>query len=321
MSPGILTIFAFGLVAFIGLALLFLILAVNLTGGVEMQERLQTYALVPDVTRRRTGSRETRMARFRLRLNALLSALGSVELNIQLMSANWPITATEFILIRVTSTIMGFLVAWLFSGNFVSGLGLALIVYFVPSLLLTRSINRRRTRFEKQLVDVLVLINGAVRAGFSLLQAIEVVEREIKAPASEEFRRVRREVGLGIPISEALDNLANRMENTDLNLVVTAIKIHYQVGGNLSTMLVAVTETVRDRIRLFSEVRVITTQQRYTSYLISILPFIVGGLIFLMNPEYMSRLFEPDMLCAPIVALIGILIGHFIIRRLIRIDV
>jgi tight adherence protein B len=321
MSPGILTIFAFGLVAFIGMALLFLILAVNLTGGVEMQERLQTYALVPDVTRRRPSSRDTRMARFRLRLNAMLSALGSDELNIQLMSANWPITATEFILIRVTSTLMGFLVAWLFSGNFVSGLGLALILYFIPSLLLNRGINRRRTRFEKQLVDVLVLINGAVRAGFSLLQAIEVVEREIKAPAAEEFRRVRREVGLGIPISQALDNLASRMENTDLNLVVTAIKIHYQVGGNLSTMLIAVTETVRDRIRLFSEIRVITTQQRYTSYLISILPFIVGGLIFLMNPEYMSRLFEPDMLCVPIVALIGILLGHFVIRRLIRIDV
>jgi tight adherence protein B len=321
MSPGILTIFAFGLVAFIGMALLFLILAVNLTGGVEMQERLQTYALVPDVTRRRTSSRDTSMARFRLRLNAMLSALGSDELNIQLMSANWPITATEFILIRITSTLLGFLVAWLFSGNFVSGLGLALIVYFIPSLLLQRSINRRRSRFEKQLVDVLVLINGAVRAGFSLLQAIEVVEREIKAPAAEEFRRVRREVGLGIPISQALDNLASRMENTDLNLVVTAIKIHYQVGGNLSTMLVAVTETVRDRIRLFSEVRVITTQQRYTSYLISVLPFIVGGLIFLMNPEYMSRLFEPDMLCVPIVALIGILLGHFVIRRIIRIDV
>jgi tight adherence protein B len=321
MSSGILTIFAFGLVAFIGMALLFLILAVNLTGGVEMQERLQTYALVPDVTRRRSSSRDTRMARLRLRLNAMLSSLGSDELNIQLMSANWPITATEFILIRITSTIMGFLVAWLFSGNFVSGLGLALIVYFIPPLLLNRGINQRRTRFEKQLVDVLVLINGAVRAGFSLLQAIEVVEREIKAPASEEFRRVRREVGLGIPISQALDNLANRMENTDLNLVVTAIKIHYQVGGNLSTMLVAVTETVRDRIRLFSEVRVITTQQRYTSYLISVLPFIVGGLIFLMNPEYMSRLFERDMLCVPIAALIGILLGHLVIRRIIKIDV
>jgi tight adherence protein B len=321
MYSGILTIFAFGLVAFIGVVLVFLILVVNLTGGVEMQERLQTYALVPDVARRRSSSRDTRMARFRLRLNAMLSALGSDDLNIQLMSANWPITATEFILIRITSTALAVLLGWLLGPSLLSGLGLGLIVYFIPPLMLNRGINRRRNQFASQLVDVLVLINGAVRAGFSLLQAIEVVEREVNAPAKEEFTRVRREVGLGISISQALDNLANRMENTDLNLVVTSIKIHYQVGGNLSTMLVAVTETVRDRIRLLSEVRVITTQQRYTSYIISVLPFVVGGLLFMMNPEYMGRLFERNMLCVPIGALIAILLGHMVIRRLARIDV
>jgi tight adherence protein B len=323
MSSGILTIIAFGLVAFIGIVLVFLILAINLSGGVEMQERLHTYALVPDISpRRRGGSRETSLARLRLRLNAMLASLGSQELNIDLMSANWPITATEYILIRITGTLLGFFLGWLVAGSPISGVGLAIIIYFIPSLFLNRSINRRRTQFERQLVDVLVLINGAVRAGFSLLQALEVVEREVKSPASEEFHRVRREVGLGLSIGQALDNLANRMQNSDLNLVVTAIKIHYQVGGNLSTMLMAVTETVRDRIRLFSEIRVITTQQRYTSYLLSLLPFFVGGIIFLLNPEYMSRLFEPGaILCIPIGALVGILLGHLIIRRMIKLDV
>lgn len=323
MPSGILTIVAFGLVAFIGIVLVFLILAINLTGGVEMQERLQTYALVPDISPRRRGSsRETSVARLRLRLNAMLSSLASRELNLELMSANWPITATEYILIRIAGTLLGFFFGWVLAGSPISGVGLAIIVYFIPGLLLNRSISRRRTRFERQLVDVLVLINGAVRAGFSLLQALEVVEREIKAPASEEFHRVRREVGLGLSISQALDNLATRMENSDLNLVVTAIKIHYQVGGNLSTMLVAVTETVRDRIRLFSEVRVITTQQRYTSYLLSLLPFFIGGIIFLLNPDYMSRLFEPGaMLCIPIGSITGILLGHLIIRRMIKLDI
>ena len=97
---------------------------------------------------------------------------------------------------------------------------------------------------------------------------------------------VAREVGLGMSLGKALTNLSARMQNRDLDLVVTAINIHYQVGGNLSTMLAAVTETIRDRVRLFAEVRVITTQQRYTSYLLSLLPFFVGAILFLMNPEY-----------------------------------
>jgi len=171
-------------------------------------------------------------------------------------------------------------------------------------------------------VDLLVLISGAVRAGFSLLQSIEVVVKEMKPPVSEEFRRVMRETGLGVSLPEALRNLAARMENGDLNLVITAIEIQYQVGGNLATMLSAVTETIRERVRLFGEVRVLTTQQRYTGYLLSVLPFFIGAMMFILNPEYMRRLFEPGpLLCIPIGALIGILLGHIVIRRIARIEV
>jgi tight adherence protein B len=191
----------------------------------------------------------------------------------------------------------------------------------IPGMYLTRSINRRRLQFEKQLVDVLVLINGAVRAGFSLLQALEVVAKQMKAPASEEFKRVNREVGLGLPTGQALKNLCERMDNDDLNLVVTAVNINYQVGGNLSTMLEAVTETIRERLRLFGEVRVLTTQQRYTSYLLTSLPFFVGAMIFLLNPDHMRRLFEPQLLCIPIGAVFGILLGNFVIRRMVKIEV
>jgi tight adherence protein B len=259
--------------------------------------------------------------RLRVRLNAMLSALGSEELNLQLLSANWPISVTEFILLRFASTTMILLLGWLLFQSLVSGAALAVITYLIPGILLQRSIHHRRLAFERQLVDVLVLINGAVRAGFSLLQAVEVVEKELKAPASEEFHRVLREVGLGLPLSEALSNLAARMHNADLDLMVTAINIQFKVGGNLTTMLAAVTETLRDRIRLFSEVRVITTQQRYTSYLISLLPFFVGAILFLMNPGYMMRLFEPNVLCFPIGAVIGVILGNIVIRRIAKIEV
>jgi len=170
---------------------------------------------------------------------------------------------------------------------------------------------------------VLVLITGAVKTGFSLLQAMEVVEREMEPPASDEFRRVHVEVGLGVSLSQALDNLSARMQNQDLDLVVTAIKIHEQVGGNLSTMLAAVTETVRERDRLFREARVITTQQRYTSYMLSILPIAIGLLIFMLNPEYMMQLFTSGAfyLMIPIFAVVGVIAGHFVLQRITKIDV
>jgi tight adherence protein B len=145
----------------------------------------------------------------------------------------------------------------------------------------------------------------------------------VQPPASVEFRRVHTEVGLGLSLSQALDNLSNRMENQDLDLVVTAVKIHNQVGGNLSTMLDAVTETVRERDRLFREARVITTQQRYTSYLISLLPVVIGLLIFILNPDYMMQLFTSGVyyLMIPILAVMGVIAGHFVLQRITKIEV
>jgi tight adherence protein B len=129
-------------------------------------------------------------------------------------------------------------------------------------------------------------------------------------------------VGLGLPLSQALSNLSERMQNDDLDLVVTAININAQVGGNLTTMLAAVTETIRDRVRLLSEIRVITAQQRYTGFVLTLLPVIVGGVLFVLNPTYMSGLFEPGaFLCIPIGAIIGILLGNIVIRRMTKIDV
>ena len=154
------------------------------------------------------------------------------------------------------------------------------------------------------------------------MQAIEVVTREMQPPASDEFRRVHIEVGLGIGLSQALDNLSSRMQNQDLDLVVTAVKIHNQVGGNLSTMLEAVTETVRERDRLFREARVITTQQRYTSYLISLLPIAIGLLMFMLNPDYIMQLFTNGIfIIIPILAAVGIIAGHFVLQRITKIEV
>ncbi len=291
--------------------------------GQDIGSRLANYVSLPDETditqigkRRRVG-----LVRLRLRMNNMLSGLASEKLNLQLISANWPITETEFVLIRIIGVIVAFALGMLISRMVVSGIGLAVIVFFVPELLLRRAISQRQMNFGKQLVDVLILMTGAVRAGYSLPQAIEVVSKELKAPASDEFRRVRHEIGLGLSLSQALTNLVARMENDDLYLAVTAININSQVGGNIVTMLEAVTETIRERVRLFAEVRVLTAQQRFGSYVLTFMPVAMAAALFFINPEYMMRLFEPQILCIPIGAVIMIIAGNFAVRRLAKIEV
>jgi tight adherence protein B len=311
----------FGIAAAGGLAIYALINL--LVSGDQVTERIEAYALIDEESPQRLlERRRARINRFRLRLNNMLSMFVSEELSMQLLSANWPITETEYLLIRFWGTVLGLILGWAIFQSPFSGLGMAVIVYLIPSVYLRMSINRRQLAFERQLVDVLVLMNGAVRAGYSLLQALDVVVREMKAPASDEFRRVRREVGLGLPINQALLNLTSRMQNDDLYLVVTAININQQVGGNLVTMLDAVTQTIRERIRLFAEVRVLTSQQRYNSYILTLIPIGIGALMFVLNPSYMSGLFTPGIwLCIPIGAVVGVIVGNIWIRRLAKIEV
>jgi tight adherence protein B len=291
--------------------------------GQDIGSRLATYVSLPDESDQRQGGQKRRagLVRLRLRMNNMLSGLASEKLNLQLTSANWPITETEYVLIRFGGVILTFLLGWLISGMIVSGLGLAVIAFFIPDLILKRSISQRRLNFGKQLVDVLILMTGAVRAGYSLPQAIEMVSKEMKPPASEEFRRVRHEIGLGLSLTQALSNLVTRMENDDLYLVVTAININSQVGGNIVTMLEAVTSTIRERVRLFAEVRVLTSQQRFGSYILTFLPVAMAAAMFFINPTYMMRLFEPQILCIPIGAALMVILGNFAVRRLGKIDV
>ncbi len=321
-SP-LLSLLAFaGVILFLAVGLVVVGLRRVALASDPMLERMQAYGYLPDEDARGQRARSRGwLARLRVRLNAMLSALGSESVALQLARANWPITVPEYILLRFGSTALAFLLGALIGGHVLSGIGLALIAYFVPTVFIRRSINRRQTQFSRQLVDVLVLLTGAVRAGQSLLQAMEMVAREMKPPASEEFARVVREVSLGRRLPVALQNLATRLQNDDLDMVVTSVDIQYQVGGNIAAILAAVTETIRERIRLFGEIRVLTTQQRYSSYILSLLPFVVAGILFVMNPDHIMRLFDRRIICIPIGALVGIVLGHIVIQRIIKIDV
>jgi tight adherence protein B len=255
-------------------------------------------------------------------INKSLSILSSEKLQIKISSAYWALSDTEFILIRILSVILGFLLGWLVLNNVLGGIFLSIIMYILPPLILDRAIAVRQQKFSLQLLDVLVLIRGAVQAGYSLIQALDLAIKELTPPSSEEFSRVLREVRIGFPLEQALLNLTERMESDDLQIVVTAIIINAQVGGNLSTVLEATIDTIRDRMHLFGEVRSLTSYARYVGNFLSLLPFIAGLIIFLLTPDYFQSILDSTVTQVIIgFAFVGVVLGNIWIRRIARVKV
>ena len=306
----------------VGGVLLIAALVFFLQGNQGMEERLKAFALYENLpSASLSAGKGFSINRMRIRLNTVLGSLYSEEINQSLVSAGWRITVTEFILIRYLGTLLLVLLIWPLFG-ILPAVGMGMIGSIFPGYYLQKGLRTRREKFQRQLVDVLVLIGGAVRVGYSLLQSLDVVVNEMASPASDEFRRVRREVELGLSLRQGLLNLTQRMVSDDLNLIVTAININSQVGGNLTTMLTAVTDTIRERIRLLGEVRVLTSYARYSSYILTLLPFIVTAILFILNPEYIGGLFVwGPILIIPIGALIGVFLGNLWIRKLSKIEV
>ena len=323
MSPYIPIIITIGVAILLAIILIFSGAREAVVSTDTTRQRLEEYVFIPEIQQQSEGiRRRTRFSRFRYRINLMLNVLGSESLNLQLISANWPITETEYLLIRYGGALLCFIAGWLLFRSIFPGIGIGIIAYLIPGLILMRSIQQRQTKFQRQLVDVLVLLSGAVRAGYGVQQALDIVVREMKAPASDEFKRVRHEIGLGLSLGQALNNLHARMQNDDLYIVITAININQQVGGNLVTMLDAVMKTVRDRVRLFNEVRVLTIQQKFNSYVLTLLPVLAGAGMFILNPSYVSKMLEPGIfLCFPIGAVLGIIIGNIVILRMSKIEV
>lgn len=285
-------------------------------------ERVKAYAgTAKEKSKQRPGSAD-RLNRVRFRVNSALEIISSEEIQLRLMSANWQISVIEYYLITIAGVFISFLVGWILTGVILSGVGLGVIVYFIPGIMLRQSGQRRKLKFQNQLLDVLTLISGSIRVGYSMLQSLDVVVSEMTAPAAEEFSRLRREVELGLPLSQALINLSSRMQSDDLYLIVTAININQQVGGNLTIMLDAVSDTIRERIRILGEVRVLTTYARFSSYILTLLPVLTTGVLFLINPSYMLKLFEPGFTRFILIgAISGVVVGNIWLQRISKIEV
>ncbi len=217
-------------------------------------------------------------------------------------------------------------VAWFFGGQIIIvGLLGAGVGMMIPRFYVRKQQENRLVKFSEQLPDMLGLVVNGLRAGFSIMQALEAVSKELPPPISDEFRRVVQEIQIGLNISRALDNLYRRIPSEDLDLTITAMNVQREVGGNLAEILDTITYTIRERIRIKGEIRVLTSQVVYSSRFLSCLPVLIAIALWFMNRPYMMIFFNPDsrMIGIPVLILGALMIfsGYKIMGKIAAIEV
>ncbi len=307
-------------------------ISMSASGG-SVASRLERYASAGGGADADTGPRESAVV---AGMSRALERQGlGARLAVDLARADLKMRPAEFLILWAVTPIIFLALAlalgFVFPGfqNPVALVGAALLGLYAPRFYLKRRQGKRIKAFADQLPDTITLLANSLRAGSSFLQGIELVTREARPPISEEFDRVVRDMQLGLAMQPALNNLVRRVNSEDLELMVTAIQIQSQVGGNLATVLDSIAFTIRERVRIHAEIQTLTAMQRYSGYVITLLPVGLAGLLFLISPSYMTKMFEspPEIMGLPagvvfmIVGLISMFIGFLLIRRIVDIKV
>jgi len=244
----------------------------------------------------------------------------SNKLATRLQRADWKWKPAEFMVAQGLAAGLGIGLAVVVSPTMWWFFGIA--GWIAPHFMLARSEKARLKAFNNQLPDALSIVANALRSGYSFLQAMDVVSREMPDPVAKEFSLVLRETRVNIPVEDALLNLVQRIKSPDLDLVVTAVSIQRQVGGNLSEVLDKIGGTIKERIRLQGEIRTLTTQGRFSGWIVSLLPMGLAVLFQLVSPGYLTPLWAHPV--GWFLLFLGIVmqgIGIFMIRNMVNLEV
>ena len=243
-------------------------------------------------------------------------------LDFKMRQAGLPILGSEFLVIAFFGAVAACLATMLLTLQPFSAVLVGIAAAFGEWFYVLYRINRRRTAFVNQLGDCLTMVANAMRAGFSFLQAMDLVSKEMEPPISEEFAHVMREMNLGARIEKALDDMDKRVGSPDFSLMVTAVLIQRQVGGNLAQILDTISDTINERIRMRREVMALTAQGRASGWVLAALPIGLAGILSIVNPGYLTPLFEdPIGRMAIGGALVMEVIGFFVIQRIVDIEI
>lgn len=314
------------LFAFLFFLLLFLGLQVLLRRKREMAERIQMFSGYQPSVVRRASVFEILRSRLHEIFAEKVRRTGSTSrrsrLDLMMVRAGLPLLGSEFLAISAGGALLVFIIIALATRNPVTGL-LALLLFLAADFVFVqRRITKRLNNFQRQLADCLSLVANSLRAGFSFLQTMEIISREMEPPMSTEFERVMRDTSLGKSLDEALHDMDERVGSADFSLVVTAVLIQQQVGGNLATILDTIRSTITERIRIRREVNTLTAQGKMSGIVLACIPVALALFFYISSPEYLTPLLTTDI---GKIAIIGtvflVIVGFIIIRKIVDIKV
>lgn len=246
----------------------------------------------------------------------------SASIQTDLARADIKLRVAEFMSLTLLSIVGFFLLGRILFGSPLFGLLFGIIGFFVPRIYVNMRKSRRIHAFNDQLGDTITLLANSLRSGYTIVQSMNTVAEQLPDPIAAEFRRVTQEIGLGLHYEEALNNMLRRVPSDDLDLMITAINIQGKVGGNLAEILDTIGHTIRERVRIKGEIRVLTAQQMISGYILTGLPVILGLILYLINKTYIGRMFvDPCGWIMIGVSVVMIGVGFAIIRKIVNIEV
>jgi tight adherence protein B len=251
------------------------------------------------------------------------SSLGD-RISRELARADLKFKVAEYLALIFISVVSLAVVAFVIQPQIASPVIGGVIGFFIPGFYVRRQQAVRLRKFNDQLSDMLNLVVNGLRAGYSTMQALEAVSRELPSPISDEFRRVVQEMQIGISMDNALENLLRRIPSDDLDFVVTAINVQREVGGNLSEILDNISFTIRERVRIKGEVQVMTASVRTSGTVLALIPVFLSLALWFISPDYIGSFFSRGPLCGwlSVLVIVGLIVsGYFVMMKIADIEV
>lgn len=288
--------------------------------------RLRRYIISDEI---KTGRKNSIQREYKPGFNILAKGIRNAKfldsykrrVQIQLTRAHVLFKPEEYITVCIVAFFASALIMFTVTGSLLLAAVVSITAWMSPQLILKGKIKRRVKSLNEQLSDAINLISNSLKAGYSFFQAVDVVAKEMHGPIAEEFAVLQKEVNLGLATEKALENLVTRSSSDDLELVVTAVLIQRQVGGNLSEILDNICSTIRERVKIKGEVKTLTAQGRMSGMIISILPPALGVILYLINPEHIGMLFNNRIGISILVySILMELIGIYAINKIIKIE-
>jgi tight adherence protein B len=254
------------------------------------------------------------------RMLSSMPAAVKLEQTIEQSGLRW--TVAHLLLSSAGMTVIGLAIARLFAQPLFTSLLVALVLGALPFLYVMRARRKRMRKLETQLPDALDLITRALRAGHSLPLGLQLLSEEMPAPIAGEFRIVYEQISFGISLQQALMNLCERVPLTDYRFFAVSVMIQRQSGGNLTEVLANLSQLIRNRLKLLARVKVLSSEGKMSGWILGLMPFGIGGIMNLVNPEFMSPMWKDPIGISMLQVLLTMMFcGMVILRRIVKLRV